>query len=84
MKTKFDNGILSFNEMSNEKVFCVMGTVFGDGDRFVRLMTEEEINRDGSMQDDGWSKKLEELEVGDSSTYGYWHYQKANIVTRLA
>ena len=47
-------------------------------------MTEEEINQDGSMQNDGWSKKLEELEVGDSSTYGYWYYQKANIVTRLA
>lgn len=84
MRTKFENGILSFNEMPNEKVFCVMGTIFGDGDRFVRLMTEEEINQDGSMQNDGWSKKLEELEVGDSSTYGYWYYQKANIVTRLA
>lgn len=57
MRTKFDNGILSFNEMPNEKVFCVMGTIFGDGDRFVRLMTEEEINQDGSMQNDGWSKK---------------------------
>ena len=53
MRTKFDNGILSFNEMPNEKVFCVMGTIFGDGDRFVRLMTEEEINQDGSMQNDG-------------------------------
>ena len=61
MRTKFDNGILSFNEMPNEKVFCVMGTIFGDGDRFVRLMAEEEINQDGSMQNDGWSKKLEEL-----------------------
>ena len=84
MRTKFDNGILSFNEMHNEKAFCVMGTIFGDGDRFVRLMTEEEINQDGSMQNDGWSKKLKELEVGDSSTYGYWYYQKANFVTRLA
>lgn len=84
MRTKFDNGILSFNEMPNEKVFCVMGTIFGDGDRFVRLMTEEEINQDGSMQKDGCSKNLDELEVGDSSTYGYWYYQKANIVTRLA
>ena len=84
MRTEFDNGILSFNEMPNEKVFCVMGTIFGDGDRFVLPMTEEEINQDGSIQKDGWSKKLEELEVGDSSTYGYWYYQKANIVTRLA
>lgn len=84
MRTKFENGILSFNEMPNEKVFCVMGTVFGDGDRYVRLMTEEEINHDGWMQDDGWSKQLDELEVGDSSIFNYWYHPKANIVTRLA
>lgn len=84
MRTKYENGILSFEEMPNEKVFSVMGTVFGDGDRFVRLMTEEEIKHDGWMNDDAWSVPLEKMEVGDSSTFKYWYHDKANIVVRLA
>lgn len=84
MTTKYENGILSFMEEQNEKVFCVMGTTFGDGDRFVRLMTEEEIKREKFMDSDNWSIPLEKMEVGDTSIYGYWHYDKANLVSRLA
>ena len=84
MKTKYENGILCFSENSNdEKIFSVNGTKFGDGDRFVRLMTEEEIKKE-IPDDSGWSMPFDEMEIGDTSTYSYWFYEKANIVVRLA
>lgn len=84
MKTKYENGILSFEEMPNEKVFCVTGTVHGDGDRFVRLMTEEEVKKEMTTDEDDWSMPLDQMEVGDTSTYHYWYYDKANVIVRLA
>ena len=84
MTTKYENGFLSFTEEQNEKVFCAMGTIFGDSDRFVRLMTEEEIKREKWMDSNDWSIPLEKMEVGDTSIYSYWYYDKANLVTRLA
>ena len=81
MTTKYENGILSFMEEQNEKVFCAMGTIFGDGDRYVKLMTEEEVRR---MDSDNWSIPLEKMKVGDTAYYCYWYKGKANVLTRLA
>ena len=84
MKTKYENGILSFVEDSeDEKIFCVTGTKYGDGDRFVRFMTEEEINKEIPDVSD-WSMPFDKMEVGDTSTYSYWLYAKANVVVRVA
>jgi len=84
MKTKYENGILSFTEDSeDEKIFSVIGTKYGDGDRFVRLMTEIEVKEEIPDEKE-WSMPIDEMEVGDTSTYGYWHYDKANIIVRVA
>lgn len=84
METKFENGILTFKEDSkDEKIFSVIGTKYGDGDRFVRLMTEVEIKKEIPDESE-WSMPIDEMEVGDTSTYGYWFYGKANVIVRVA
>ena len=84
METKFEKGILTFKEDSkDEKIFCAIGTKYGDGDRFVRLMTKEEIKKEITDESD-WSMPIDKMEVGDTSTYGYWFYDKANIIVRVA
>lgn len=84
MKTKYENGLLTFSEDSeNEKIFSVNGTKYGDGDRFVRLMTEKELKEE-IPDDSDWSMPFDKMEVGDTSTYGYWFYDKANVIVRVA
>ena len=72
MKTNFDGKILSF-EMDDyrEKIFAVLGTVYGHGDSFVMLMTEQELNDCDWYCEEDWSKKLSELGIGHRSTYNF-------------
>lgn len=84
MKVNFDNelNVMNFTNTENEKVFCLIGTKFADGgENSVMLLNEEEIKQ---FPTDGWSIPFNEMEVGDTSIHGYWYYDKANIVTRLA
>lgn len=84
MKVNFDNelNVMNFTNTENEKVFCVMGTKFADGgENSVMLLNEEQMKE---LPTEGWSMPFDEMEVGDTSVYGYWYYGKANIVTRLA
>ena len=48
MKVVFCNGILEFTQDNeDEKIFCVVGTIYGDGDSFSCFKTEEEIKGEG-------------------------------------
>lgn len=82
MKTKYENGILSFERDGKEKVFCLMGTIFGDGERFCKLITKQEAEE--LYDEDMWSKPFDSLRISESSYYSYWFANDANIITRLA
>lgn len=85
MKVKFDNdAMLTFEvENDNEKVFAFLGTCMGDGENFVTLATEDELEGLGYNAED-WDKDVKTLEVGETATHGYWFYDKANVIVRLA
>lgn len=83
MTTKYENGVLSFEENQDEKVFCVMGTFYADGgERTIRVINEKQIAEEG--WEDHLSVPIDELEIGDSAIYGYWYQEKAAVITRLA
>ena len=79
------NGILEFTQDNkDEKIFCVVGTIYGNGDSFARFMTEEEIEEEGWYNAEQWTKDIQEMEIGDTSTFGYFLYHKANVIVRVA
>lgn len=85
MITDYKNGILSFEqENEQEKIFCIVGTIKGDGENFARFITEKEIDKEGWYVPEQWSKDINNLEIGDSSTHGFWYYDKANVIIRVA
>ena len=85
MKVAFDNTNTMTFEVKNEreKVFAMLGTLYGDGRNYVTLMTEEELDSCGYNKDE-WSKDVKTMAIGETSTYGYWFYDKANFMVRLA
>jgi len=87
MKVNYEDkmNMLTFEqENENEKVFCVVGTIYGDGESFCRFMTEKEIADESWYDSDEWSKDVFTMEIGETSTFGYWYYDKANIIVRVA
>ena len=89
MKVNFDNeSMLTFEvDSEEEKVYALLGTKFGDGENFVILATEDELEEYGYNAEDwaeDWDKDVKTLEVGETATHGYWFYDKANVIVRLA
>jgi len=84
MKVEYKNKMMTFEtENEDEKVFCFLGTKFGDGENFATFVTEDELESLGYQQDE-WDKDVLSMEIGETATYGYWFYDKANIIVRLA
>lgn len=85
MKVKYDNDAMLTFEQDNddEKIFALCGTKFGDGENFVMLAKEDELDKLGIEPSD-WDKDIKSLKIGETATYGYWFYDKANVIVRLA
>ena len=79
------NGILeSTQDNKNEKIFCIVGTIYGNMDSFARFMTEEEIEEEGWFDAERWTMDIQEMKIGDTSTYGNFFYPKVNVIVRVA
>ena len=85
MKVSYDQeNVMTFEQDNdNEKVFAFLGTKFGDGENFSALVTEDELDKLG-LDLTEWDKDIKKLQIGETATYGYWFYDKANIIVRLA
>lgn len=85
MKTEVINSnILSFTEENeSEKVFCFVSTKFGESGGFVMIVNEKEIKDEKNGIDVDFNE-LDKLAVGETLSFGYWYYQKAYAITRLA
>ncbi len=87
MKTKFEksSNIITFEqENDSEKIFALLGTKYGDGAENCSMLASEKQMEELGINSDEWSKDFHELEIGESATYGYWFYDKANVIVRLA
>lgn len=85
MKVEFDNTNTMTFEVKNEreKVFAMLGTLYGDGRNYVTLMTEDELESFGYDANE-WDRDVRTLKIGETATHSYWFYDKANIIVRLA
>jgi hypothetical protein len=84
MKVTFDTNTMTFEvKNENEKVYSVLGTKYGDGENFVMLITEEDLDSIGYDANE-WDRDIRSLEIGETATHSYWFYGKANIIVRLA
>lgn len=84
MKITFDGeNAMTFDFEENEKVFAMLGTKFGDGENYVMLAKEDELE-DFGYDPNEWDRDIKSLEIGESATHSYWFYGKANLCVRLA
>lgn len=85
MKVTFDgeNAMTFELKDDNEKVFAMLGTKFGDGENYVMLAKEDELE-DFGYDANEWDRDVRTLEIGETATHSYWFYDKANIIVRLA
>ena len=85
MKVTFDNeSAMTFEPKDdNEKIYSLLGTKYGDGENFVMLITEDQLDDIGYDANE-WDRDVKSLEIGECATHSYWFYGKANICVRLA
>ena len=84
MKITFDGeNAMTFDCEENEKVFAMLGTKFGDGENYVMLAKEDQLE-DFGYDANEWDRDVRSLEVGETATHSFWFYGKANIIVRLA